>query len=62
MQEYVDHTPSDNLIVTIEEELGFKLPTSYIELMKLHNGGVPKKTSLPTSKENLIHYSHSSQN
>lgn len=49
LKEYVDQTPSDNLIASIEEELGFKLPASYIELMKSHNGGIPKNTCFPTS-------------
>lgn len=39
-QEYVEETPSDELIQSIEEELGYKLPPFYIELMKLYNGGI----------------------
>ena len=34
---------SDDLIKSIENDLGFKLPQSYIFLMKKHNGGILKK-------------------
>lgn len=34
---------TDEIVKEIEEELGYKLPKSYIELMKLHNGGMVKK-------------------
>ena len=50
LQEYVDVTPSDELILEAEEELGYKLPASYIELMKLHNGGLPTKNCFPTTQ------------
>ncbi|MBI3221395.1 MAG: SMI1/KNR4 family protein [Bacteroidetes bacterium] len=51
LKEYVDAKPSDELINAIEHELGFKLPNSYIELMKLHNGGIPKKNCFPTAEK-----------
>jgi hypothetical protein len=50
LKEYVEDSPSDELIHSIEQELGFKLPTSYIELMKIHNGGTPKNCCFPTSE------------
>ncbi len=50
IQEYVSKAPSDKLIASVEQELGFKLPASYIELMKLHNGGIPHNTCFPTSE------------
>jgi len=46
---YESAEPSDALIESIEEELGYKLPASFIELMKLRNGGKPQKTCYPTS-------------
>lgn len=49
LKEYVDQKPSDELIYSIEQELGYKLPASYIQLMKLHNGGIPKNTCFPTN-------------
>ena len=51
LKEYVDTEPSDELIRSIEEELGYKFPASYIEFMKLHNGGVPRKDDYPTSED-----------
>ena len=39
-----DETLSDNFIEEIEKELGFKLPKSYIFLMKKHNGGILSKS------------------
>jgi hypothetical protein len=48
LENYVEETPSDELIKSVEEELGYKLPNSYIALMKLHNGGMPLKTCFPT--------------
>ena len=39
--------PSDELIASVEEELGYKLPASYIWLMKQHNGGIPVNTCYP---------------
>lgn len=48
LDEYVSAPPSDKLIKEIEEELGYKLPASYIWLMKRHNGGIPVNTCFPT--------------
>lgn len=45
---YQSETPTDELIASIEEELGYKLPSSYIALMKQRNGGIPKNTCFPT--------------
>ena len=39
-----DNEVSDELVESIENDLGFKLPKSYIFLMKQHNGGILKKT------------------
>lgn len=44
LKSFVEEKPSDELIISIEDELGYKLPDSYISLMKLHNGGIPTKT------------------
>ncbi len=41
--------PTDEMIVSVEKELGYKLPASYIELMKSQNGGEPKNTCFATS-------------
>ncbi len=50
LTEYVSDPPSDELISEIEQELGYKLPESYIWLMKRHNGGMPKNTCYPTDE------------
>jgi len=50
LQEYVEQKPSAELIQSIEEELGYKIPASYIELMTLHNGGIPKNNCFPTTE------------
>ena len=42
--------PPNDMISSVEEELGYKLPASYIELMKSSNGGAPKNTAFPTSQ------------
>ena len=46
-KEYVSEPPSDELIASVEEELGYKLPAAYIWLMKQHNGGIPVNTCYP---------------
>lgn len=48
-KDYIEEAPTDELIAEIEKELGYKLPDSYIWLMKQHNGGLPTKTAFPTS-------------
>lgn len=49
-ESYQSEPPTDELIISIEEELGYKLPSSYIQLMKQQNGGVPKNTNFPTEE------------
>ena len=51
LEEYVDEAPDDLLIASIENELGYKLPDSYIALMKQHNGGIPYATCYPLPEE-----------
>lgn len=50
LEKFIEAKPTDELIKSIENELGYKLPASYIELMKLHNGGIPGKDCYPTNE------------
>jgi SMI1-KNR4 cell-wall len=47
---YVSSPLTDALIASIEQELGYILPASYIELMKQQNGGIPKRCCFPTTE------------
>ena len=48
----IGESPSDELIAEIEKELGYKLPASYIWLMKQHNGGLLNKTDFLVTVSN----------
>lgn len=48
LREYVDKPPTDEMITTIENRTGYRLPYSYIYFMRQHNGGVPCNTCFPT--------------
>ncbi len=50
MDNYVSAPPTEELIASIEQELGYKLPASYIALMRTQNGGIPLKTAYPTEE------------
>lgn len=47
---YECDSPSDEMVQSIENQLGYKLPDSYIEFMKVHNGGIPKFDCFPTNQ------------
>ncbi|UII31253.1 SMI1/KNR4 family protein [Fulvivirga ulvae] len=47
---YIGEFPSEELIDSVEKELGYKLPAFYVEMMKLQNGGIPKNTCFPTKE------------
>ncbi|SFE60470.1 SMI1 / KNR4 family (SUKH-1) [Paenibacillus algorifonticola] len=47
---YVMPHPTAELIASIEQELGYKLPASYIALMNTQNGGVPVNCRFPTEE------------
>lgn len=49
-EEYVGDPFTDEDVASVERELGYKLPKSYIELMKHQNGGIPKKTNHRTNE------------
>ena len=51
LREYVEEPPTDDLIASIETELGgYRLPAAYVELARVHNGGTPRRTAFPTSQ------------
>ena len=43
--DYTGKAPTDQEILDIEKETGYKLPESYIELIKHQNGGVTANAS-----------------
>jgi hypothetical protein len=48
LRSYVDRPPSQALILSVEAELGYRLPASYVAVMRLHNGGMPRNTCCPS--------------
>lgn len=42
-ENYVEEPLTDEMIAFTEDKLGYKLPQSYIKLMRTQNGGNPKK-------------------
>lgn len=50
--DYVEPYPDDELILSVEAELGgYKLPASYIELARIHNGGTLQRTTIISPKK-----------
>ena len=48
LKSYVEPAPRDELIASIEEELGgFRLPAAYVELARMHNGGMLQRNRYP---------------
>ncbi|MEU8660589.1 SMI1/KNR4 family protein [Actinoplanes philippinensis] len=39
--------PTEDLVSSVEAELGFRLPSSYVALMRMRNGGIPRDTCVP---------------
>jgi len=50
LKEYVEAPFTEEELASIEQELGYKLPAAYVELMRTHNGGIPVNTQFPTSE------------
>ncbi|WP_372628928.1 SMI1/KNR4 family protein [Cohnella sp.] len=48
-ESYIEAPPTAEMIASIEEELGYKLPADYIWLMQQQNGGIPVNTCFPTA-------------
>ena len=49
-ESYVGEPLTDEMVASIEKELGYKLPQSYIDLMHHQNGGIPNKTTHRTKE------------
>ncbi len=47
---WIEPKPTAALIASIEKELGYALPASYVWLMTRHNGGTPTRTCFPTTR------------
>ena len=43
--DYIEKALTDKMVTSVEEKIGYKLPQTYIELMKAQNGGTPKLTN-----------------
>lgn len=48
-EEYLEPPPTAAMIGEVESKLGYKLPASYVALMRTRNGGAPNKNSYPTA-------------
>lgn len=51
LDSYMEPEPSDALVASIEEELGgFRLPSAYVELARIHNGGALRRNCYPMAE------------
>src|SRR4030095_10720932 len=49
-KEYVGAPVTDEMIQSVQDELGYRLPKAYIELLRNQNGGIPSRTNHRTSQ------------
>lgn len=49
-RDYIEEFPDDEMIASVEQELSYKLPASYVELMRIQNGGLVEKSCFPTTE------------
>jgi hypothetical protein len=49
-REYVGAPITDELIHSVQVELGYRLPKAFIELLRSQNGGIPARTNHRTSQ------------
>ena len=47
---YTSKPATDGLVAEVEAELGYKLPDSYLYLVKKYNGGIPKKSAFRSER------------
>jgi SMI1-KNR4 cell-wall len=47
---YVGSALTDETVAAVERELGYRLPASYVELMRIQNGGIPFRTNHRTTE------------
>lgn len=47
---HVSPVPDWRVLHSVEEELGYRLPGSYVELMKMHNGGMTNRCWYPVQQ------------
>jgi len=57
-KKYVDDPLTEDKITSTERALGYKLPPAYVALMKLQNGGFPKKTRHRTTEPTSWSHDH----
>jgi hypothetical protein len=50
LQQYVGAPLTDEVVATVERELAYKLPASYIEFMGFQNGGIPRRRNHRTKE------------
>ena len=46
-KEYVEAPPTAEAVARVEAQLGYRLPASYIALMRRQNGGIPCESCFP---------------
>jgi len=57
-REYTSTPPTDEVIAAVERQLDYKLPSSYVEFMRVQNGGIPRRTCHRMSRRTTWSHDH----
>ena len=58
LKEYVGRALDDATVHAVEQELGYKLPASYVEFMRFQNGGIPRRKNHRTKERTSWAHDH----